>query len=169
MLLGADKITVLKNLYKAIEDVVGSGGEEIGVVLGAIDELNTKVEALEVALGNISSLPDEVTTLQAEIDNLSGLSGYKVGSGEGDIPTVSDVGSMIVGAIEELNTRVAALEDALGNLSNLPDEVLTLQTEVGNLSGLSGYKVGDNEGDIPTVGDVEIMIGEAIDAISGGE
>ena len=123
MLLGADKITVLKNLYKAIEDVVGSGGEEVGIILEAIEELNTKVEALEVATENITSLSD----------------------------------------------KVEALETGMANLSGLPDSVEALETSMTNLSGLSGYKVGSGEDDIPTVSAVEVMIGEAIDAISGGE
>lgn len=140
MLLGADKITVLKNLYKAIEDVVGSGGEEVGIILEAIEELNTKVEALEVAIGNITSLSDKVEALETSMANLSGLS-----------------------------DSVEALETGMANLSGLPASVESLETSMANLSGLSGYKVGSGEDDIPTVSAVEVMIGEAIDAISGGE
>lgn len=103
MLIGADKITVLKNLYKAIEDAVGSGGEEAGIILEAIEELNTKVEALEVAIGDIASLSDSVEALETGMTNLSGLSGYKVGSGEGDIPTVSAVEVMIGEAIDAIS------------------------------------------------------------------
>ena len=140
MLLSADKITVLKNLYKAIEDAVGSVGEEAGIILEAIEELNTKVEALEVATGSIASLFDKVEALEVSV---------------GSIPSLSD--------------KVEALEVATESLPTLSDKVDALEVGMSNLSGLSGYKVGSGENDIPTVSAVEGMIGEAIDAISGGE
>lgn len=157
MLLGADKITVLKNLYKAIEDVVGSGGEEVGIILEAIEELNTKVEALEVATGNIASLSDKVEALEVVT---------------GNIPSLSDKVDALEVATESIPTlsgKVEALEVATGDIPTLSDKVDALEVGMSNLSGLSGYKVGGEGGDIPTVSAVEVMIGEAIDAISGGE
>lgn len=140
MLLGADKITVLKNLYKDIQESGGASEEDLQALSDAIDGLESSISTLEQELSKYEGLDTSVNALEQR------LFGY-----------------------EELGDTVNTLEQGMAALEGLDTVVSTLQQEMSTLEGLKGYKVGEDSGDIPTVKDVENMIEEAIGAISGGE